>query len=137
MGNLVEKYIGEARGASKYKKEFIKYANEIAVKIAFQMWKNDPVAIETVQGQAKQIQAAIVRVMGAMAQPGSPNYAQLKPFMPKKYNDVLFTNGDGNSYDSEWMSMTDAKQFTIAREAMLQYGKKNGVPLKRSDLSTF
>jgi hypothetical protein len=75
--------------------------------------------------------------MGAMAQPGSPNYAQLKKFMPRKYNEFLFTNGDGNTYDSEWMSMTDAKQFTIAREAMLQYGKKYNVPLKRSHLSTF
>jgi len=88
---------------------------------------------------AKQLQSIVVRIMGIMALPeGNPNYAQMKKFIPKKYNKVLFDNGEGNTYDSEWMSMTDAKQFTIAREAMLEYDKKKmKMGLKRTDLSTF
>lgn len=130
---LYEKYLTEA--ASKYKKEFIKYAYEIIDN----MMKSMAYGPMDFKSDAKQIQGYVVRIMETMALPeGNPNYANMKKYMPRKFNKVLFDNGEGNTYDSEWMSMTDAKQFTIAREAMLQYDKKKmNMGLKRSDLSTF
>jgi hypothetical protein len=129
---LIEKYLGEA--TSKYKREFIKYAYEIIenfVKVHPDMLGSP----ETFQANAKQLQVSIVTVMGTMSQPnGAPAYALYKKYMPKKYNKFLFDNGEANSYDSEWFSMTDDKHFTIAREATLEYAKKNKIPLSRKDI---
>lgn len=128
----VDKYLGEQ--SSQYKKEFINYAYEIIDNYM----KQNGSKVDFLK-DAKQLQSAVVRIMGTMALPeGNPNYAQMKKFIPKKYNKTLFDNGEGNTYDSEWMNMTDAKQFTIAREAMLEYNKKKmKMGLKRTDLSTF
>jgi hypothetical protein len=127
---LYEKYIGEA--ASKYKKEFTKYAYEIIENYI----KANVVSPITMKENARQLQAFVVRIMGAMAlTPGSPEHGNLKKYFPKKYNQFLFDNGEGNAYESEWLSMTDAKQFTIARDAMMQYSKaKMDNILDRKDL---
>lgn len=126
--DLIEKYLGEA---NEYKKEFIKYAYEI-IDNYMKQYGNEINFLKN----AKQLQSAVVKIMGTMVlQKGNPNYVNMKKFMPKKYNKFLFDNGEGNVYDSEWMSMTIAKQFTIAREAMLQYDKKKmKMGLKRTDL---
>jgi hypothetical protein len=128
--NLVEKYLGES--ASKYKKEFIKYAYEIIDNIISKTFFVTPL----MPADLKKIQSGVVTVMGFMALPeGNPNFSNNKKFMPKKFNKFLFDNGDQNTYDSEWFDMTDAKHYTIAREALLEYDKKvlkSGI--KRSDL---
>lgn len=42
-------------------------------------------------------------------------------FRPTRYNVELITNGDKNTYDSEWFKMKDAERFTISRKALAFY----------------
>ena len=52
----------------------------------------------------------------------NPNYKIAQKFMPKKYDEMLFTNGDDNTYDSLWMSQKDSAHETIFKQALSKAG---------------
>jgi hypothetical protein len=129
---IYKKYLNEQ--ASKYKKEFIKDAKEIISNLVkeYKDMLGDP---ESFKRNVKQLQVSIITIMGTMTQEnGSPAYAMYKKYMPKKFNKDLYLPKTGALESSEWMGMSDSMQFTIAREATLQYAKKNGIQINRNDI---
>lgn len=65
----------------------------------------------------------IVSVMGNMALPeDNSNYRNSEKYFPKKFNKVLFDNGEGNAYDSAWMIIRDEQQFKIINQAAKNLG---------------
>lgn len=49
----------------------------------------------------------------------------IKKYLPNSKVDIeLFTNGDGNTYDSVWWSLSDAQRNTIARRVLKQIPRK-------------
>ena len=61
----------------------------------------------------------VVDILGTMAfEESNPNFQNRKRFMPDKYDKLLFNNGSGNTYDSPWWKLNDARQSTVARKAL-------------------
>lgn len=90
------------KGKSTYYATFVAHAAEIARKIFAEFGNVDEVSVR--------------RVMLNMALPeDNPNYIRTMQYMPDTFNKALYDNGGGNSYDSEWMSHTDAKMTTVIR----------------------
>ena len=48
-----------------------------------------------------------------------------KKFLPKTYDDGIFTNGNNNAYESQYWQMKDAERDTITRNAVKRYLKHN------------
>jgi hypothetical protein len=68
--------------------------------------------------------ANIHRVMMNMALPAdNVNYKNTFRYMPHTFDKNLYDNGGGNSYDSEWFRMSDAKHQTIYKAALKNAGR--------------
>ena len=112
---IYEKYLNEVKVSPANKKEFEKYAIEISKNI---MKVSKKETYHFSDGYEDHIRNVVHSVMMNMALPkDNPNYKATEKYMPKNFNKDLFDNGDGNVYNSVWMSMTDAQQFTIVKKA--------------------
>lgn len=67
----------------------------------------------------------IINVMMNMSQSeNNPNYQK---YMPKKFDKELYDNGDKNTQDSYFYSMSDNEHDTIARRAIKKFMKENNI----------
>ena len=126
VAKKVSKSMGESvdleEAASRYKKTFIAHAEEIAKNVK----KEYPNANET------QLLNTVRMIMSKMSlEDDNPNFKNFKKYMPKNFDKKLYDNGDGNTYDSEWMSQTDAKQNTIFK-AGVKSALKESVDLEEA-----
>lgn len=94
---------------------FVGYAVEILKKIHQEKKNLAPDA---------QIRALRTVMMNMAFDPSNPNYKNTRKFMPTKFDAKLFTNGDGNMYDSLWMSMNDAHHDTVFRQALKKFNRE-------------
>ena len=86
------------------KKELQRWSAEMATNIK----KGYPNANE------KQIENLIYSLF-TYIDPANANHKKWKHVFPKKYDATLVTNGDKNTYDSVWHSLTDSQKQTIVR----------------------
>lgn len=67
----------------------------------------------------------IARIGGTLSlEATNPNYKAFSKHLPKKFDKTVFDNGDKNTYDSPWMSLTDAQQQTIAKRVATAVSKQ-------------
>jgi len=108
--NKSQKLINVVEGiSSSQRKVFVAYAKEILAKLKKDFFDADE----------KQLRMTLRKVMQNMALPkDNPNYKNSAKYMPDTFDKKLFDNGDKNTYQSVWMSMTDAAHDTVFRQAM-------------------
>ena len=104
----------EAKISPEHKKEFVRWAKEIILNVK----KDYPHhSLE----KTKHWQMSVIHVIGAMEK-SNANHSNIKKYLPKKYDETLVTNGDKNSYESPWWSMSDNQRFTIVKMALKSLG---------------
>ena len=96
------------KGKSPHYDTFVSHASEIGKNLK----KVQPEANDNV------LHNSIRRVMLNMALPDdNPNYRNTEKYMPKNYDKKLY-RGNGNSYESPWMSHNDAKMDTVIKNGI-------------------
>lgn len=107
-----------AKVSTENKKKLQGYAKEIFenIKAHFPAVKEANLQDAYVTNQLMSKINSIFNYMGY--DDSNPNVAVNKKYFPKNYDATLINNGDKNSYDSVWYSMTDAQRNTIIRKAI-------------------
>jgi len=119
MKNLHE-IMNETTGINK--KLFGQYADEILANTI----KEFKIKSGDVEKQMRQLQNHINNTFQNMSQDKSnPNRIKYKKFLPKTYDDGMFTNDGGNAYESQFWQMKDAERDTITKNAVKRYLKHN------------
>ena len=111
---LMGSKIVEANIDNATRKIFIAYAEEVIENVL----EYNPNWVFASKGIWK-----IVSIFTYMSLPeDNPNYKMAEKYFPKKFNKVLFDNGEGNVHDSAWMSIRDEQQFKIINQAVKNLG---------------
>ena len=76
----------------------------------------------------KAIQNTLISIISKLGlDEDNPNYKAVKQFEPKNFDKVSVSNGDANTYDSQWFKLNDAKRFTLTRKALTKFAKQNNI----------
>jgi len=102
--------------AANLKREAIKYAEEVLDNLQRKLGSQFD---DLIANDPKKIQYSVVTVLAALGRKGrNVNYGKYKPFMPRSFD---------SEFPDWWYDLTDAKQFTVVREAMVRkYGVDRG-----------
>jgi hypothetical protein len=103
----------EAKISPEHKNEFVRWAKEIILNVE----KDYPKLKAT-----KHWAINVTNIIEAMPK-DNVNHNKIKKYLPKKYDVTLVTNGDKNSHESPWWSMSDNQRFTIVKMALKSLGK--------------
>jgi len=104
--------LAEAKVSSSDKKQFQSDAQEILDNLIKAKLLDDSTPTQTAYNSLLSVFSAIVNG------PDSANYSKVKKYLPRKLNHDLYDNGEGNSYDSVWMSQNDAQRSTVFKKAI-------------------
>ena len=104
--------LAEAKVSSSDKKQFQSDAQEILDNLIKAKLLDDSTSMQTAYNSLLSVFSAIVNG------PDSANYSKVKKYLPRKLNHDLYDNGEGNSYDSVWMSQNDAQRSTVFKKAI-------------------
>ena len=107
-----QKQVKEAKISSFDKKQFQSDAQEILDNLIKAKLLDDSASMQTAYNSLLSVFSAIVNG------PDSANYSKVKKYLPRKLNHDLYDNGEGNSYDSVWMSQNDAQRSTVFKKAI-------------------
>lgn len=92
--------MGNFKGKSPHYNAFVAHAAEIAQKLQAKFGEVDERMVWKV-------------MMNMVLPPDNPNFIAVKAYMPNEFEKSFYDNGGGNTYDSAWMSHTDAKRQTV------------------------
>jgi succinyl-CoA synthetase beta subunit len=94
--------------AANLKREAIGYAQEVLARLQKSYGKKFD---EVLEQNPRSIQTTVVHVLAVIGRETNANYAKYSKFMPSRVDD---------EFADWWYDLTDAKQFTIVREAMVK-----------------
>jgi hypothetical protein len=106
------KKVNEVKVSPEHKKQFLKDALVILDNMEKANLVDKDTDFKTVNNTLRMIFA---KIAGGK---DSYNNRLFHKILPKKLNTDLYDNGDGNTYDSVWMSQNDAQRDTILRKAI-------------------
>jgi len=106
------KKINEVKVSPEHKKQFLKDALVILDNMEKANLVDKDTDFKTVNNTLRMVFA---KIAGGK---DSYNNRLFHKILPKKLNTDLYDNGDGNTYDSVWMSQNDAQRDTILKKAI-------------------
>ena len=106
------KKVNEVKVSPEHKKQFLKDALVILDNMEKANLVDKDADFKTVNNTLRMI---FSKIAGGK---DSYNNRLFHKILPKKLNTDLYDNGDGNTYDSVWMSQNDAQRDTLLKKAI-------------------
>ena len=106
------KKVNEVKVSPEHKKQFLKDALVILDNMEKANLVDKDADFKTVNNTLRMV---FSKIAGGK---DSYNNRLFHKILPKKLNTDLYDNGDGNTYDSVWMSQNDAQRDTILKKAI-------------------
>ena len=106
------KKVNEVKVSPEHKKQFLKDALVILDNMKKAKLVDKDTDFKTVNNTLRMV---FSKIAGGK---DSYNNRLFHKILPKKLNTDLYDNGDGNMYDSVWMSQNDAQRDTILKKAI-------------------
>ena len=106
------KKVNEVKVSPEHKKQFLKDALVILDNMKKANLVDKDTDFKTVNNTLRMV---FSKIAGGK---DSYNNRLFHKILPKKLNTDLYDNGDGNTYDSVWMSQNDAQRDTILKKAI-------------------